>query len=109
MLPQLYWLCSVFSQWLPALQRPNPSAIVFTEPKEAGIDYELQGEYVGEHESDEGKRKIAVQVLALGDTKFRCIAYVGGLPGDGWSRGGERHSWRRRAEKRSGSVQFRRS
>ena len=87
--------------WLAAAE---PNTVAFTEPKEAGIDYELQGEYVGEHESDEGKRRIGVQVLALGDAKFRCVAYVGGLPGDGWSRGDERHSGE--GELKDGQVQF---
>jgi hypothetical protein len=82
----------------------EPDTVAFTAPNEAGIDYELQGEYVGEHDADDGKRKIAIQVLALGDGKFRAVAYVGGLPGDGWSRGDERHSGE--GELESGQVQF---
>jgi hypothetical protein len=70
----------------------EPNTVEFTDPIEAGIDYKLQGEYVGELDSDEDNKKIAIQVLALGDSKFRAVAYIGGLPGDGWSRGDERHS-----------------
>jgi hypothetical protein len=86
------------------LAAAEPNTVAFTESKGAGIDYELQGEYVGEHDSDEGKRKIAIQVLALGDRKFRAVAYIGGLPGDGWSRGDERHSGE--GELKNGQVQF---
>ena len=86
------------------LTAAEPNTIAFTEPEKAGIDYKLQGEYIGELESEEGKRKIAVQVVALGDRKFRGVAYVGGLPGGGWSRGDERHVGE--GELKNGQVQF---
>ena len=76
----------------------------FTAPENAGIEYKLQGEYVGELNSDEGKRKIAIQVVALGDRKFRAVAYLGGLPGDGWSHGDEKYSGE--GELKNGQVQF---
>lgn len=79
-------------------------AVAFTEPEEAGIDYKLQGEYVGELESDKGKRKIAVQVIALGDSKFRAVVYLGGLPGDGWSHGNDKYSGE--GELKNGQIQF---
>ncbi len=47
----------------------------FTNPADAGPDYAVQGEYVGE--------KSAAQVVALGDGKFRIIGYDSGLPGTG--------------------------
>jgi hypothetical protein len=62
----------------------------YTDPAEAGPDYAVQGEYAGEVRSDEGPKKIGVQVIALGDGKFMATAYVGGLPGEGWERGNER-------------------
>jgi hypothetical protein len=86
------------------LAAADPNADAFTDPKKAGIDYELQGEYVGEHDSDEGIRKVAIQVLALGDRKYRAVAYIGGLPGDGWSRGDERRLGE--GELKNGQVQF---
>jgi hypothetical protein len=86
------------------LAADEPDIVAFTEPKEAGIDFELQGEYVGEHDSDNSKRTVAIQVLALGNRKFRAIAYVGGLPGNGWSRGDEKHIGE--GELQDGQVEF---
>jgi hypothetical protein len=51
-------------------------------------DYAVQGEYTGQLQTDDGPLKFGVQVIALGDGSFRAVAYVGGLPGDGWD-GGE--------------------
>jgi len=55
----------------------------FLDPRAAGIDFEIQGEYVGEIEMD-GLQKFGVQVIALGDGEFLASGYSGGLPGDGW-------------------------
>ena len=56
----------------------------FTDPKEAGPDFVVQGEYVGEFDKgDKGKEKWGVQVIALGEGKFHAVAYAGGLPGEG--------------------------
>jgi hypothetical protein len=87
-----------------SLTAAQPEPVAFTEPQEAGADYQLQGEYLGELERDEGKRKLGIQVIALGDGKFRAVVYVGGLPGDGWSRGDERHTGE--GELKNGQVQF---
>ena len=54
--------------------------IVILDPAEGGIDYKMQGEYVG----GEGAAKWGAQVIALGDGKFHAVFEPGGLPGDGW-------------------------
>ena len=70
-------------------RRERPAAYLSVE--EAGSDYAIQGEYSGEFETREGeKRAIGVQVIALGDGRFRTVGYPGGLPGDGWD-GDERY------------------
>lgn len=55
------------------------------DPKEAGVEFDLQGEYIGEIPGDDGNQPFGVQVIALGDGKFRAVAYHGGLPGAGWN------------------------
>lgn len=47
-------------------------------------DYKIQGEYTGTLDIEGQKVKFAIQVIALGKEKFTGVAYVGGLPGDGW-------------------------
>lgn len=46
---------------------------VFIEPAEAGADFAVQGEYVGENS--------AAQVVALGAGKFHIVGWSHGLPG----------------------------
>jgi hypothetical protein len=57
----------------------------FTDAAKAGVDFEIQGEYAGEFSlGDGGDAEVGMQVIALGEGKFTGVAYVGGLPGDGW-------------------------
>lgn len=55
------------------------------DPKEAGVEFELQGEYTGEIPGDNGNQPFGVQIVALGEGKFHAVAYHGGLPGAGWN------------------------
>ena len=59
---------------LPALAAPGG----ILDPKEGGHDFKVQGEYAGD--------KAGVQVIALGDGKFRAVIHKGGLPGAGWDK-----------------------
>ena len=64
----LFFIASLAS----AQAQPKPDA-----------DFPFQGEYAGELD---GGRKFGIQVIALGDAKFRAVFYPGGLPGDGWTK-----------------------
>lgn len=67
--------------------RAAESSAAFTNPEKAGPDFKIQGEYLGELNDERGTNKLGMQVIALGDGEFQAVAYLGGLPGDGWSRG----------------------
>lgn len=47
-------------------------------------DFPFQGEYVGQIGSGSESRKFGLQIIAIGNGKFRAVGYTGGLPGDGW-------------------------
>lgn len=60
----------------------------YDDPEQAAKadpDFAWQGEYVGALQTPQGEQKYAVQVIALGEGKFRAVGYHGGLPGDGWT------------------------
>lgn len=57
-----------------------------TDVKSAGPDYQLQGEYKGQVDIGGGEETFGIQIIALGEGKFRIVALQGGLPGDGWNR-----------------------
>ena len=66
-----------------------------TDAAKADADFAFQGEYAGIVKTDEGDKKIGVQVIALGEGKFQVIGYIGGLPGDGWDKSEPKKGGRR--------------
>lgn len=73
------------SQQTLAWQDHHGNAI--TDVKEAGADYQIQGEYLGT--SSDESTTVGAQIVARGDGKFAGRFYIGGLPGKGWDRDGE--------------------
>ena len=67
---------------IPAFAAEKGDALL--SPKAAGKDFVIQGEYSGE--DAEGER-VGLNIIALGDGKFRGVGFMGGLPGDGWDQG----------------------
>ena len=64
----------------------KPALKAYDDPLDAGADFAIQGEYLGEIQVANGKISLGTQVVALGDDKFRGTSYLGGLPGAGWDR-----------------------
>ncbi len=77
------WGQSKASQEKPKPKNTKPAA--YTSEAEAGLDYNLQGEYGGMISGGYRRKRVGLQVVALGDGKFRAVEFVGGLPGDGWN------------------------
>ena len=63
-----------------ALAAPKKAA------KNADADFAIQGEYTGTVGGGDKKVKLGVQVIALGNGKFRAVGHTGGLPGDGFDK-----------------------
>ena len=61
--------------------KPLPA---FLDAATAGLDFKFQGEYAGQ--PDGAEIPWGVQVIALGEGKFRMVGYPGGLPGAGWNK-----------------------
>jgi len=59
--------------------------VAFTDIEQAGTDYSFQGEYQGVVRfSGKVKSKAGLQIIALGNGKFRGSLLAGGLAGAGW-------------------------
>ena len=82
------------------------SKAVYDDPKKAAEDpdFAIQGEYAGESVGEK-KTKLGAQIVALGNGKFLGVGYVGGLPGDGWTKEGEK-PMRSEGQLKDGQVLF---
>ena len=84
----LMMLVVVFVGWNPAIAaEASNKSLVTTEIADAGADFAVQGEYLGESKSQE---TYGAQVVALSEGKFDLVLFTGGLPGEGWKRGDKR-------------------
>lgn len=63
---------------------PQDHGDAITDPKQAGEDFEFQGEYFAENKNS--GVTIGVQIVALGEGEFEGRFHIGGLPGEGWTR-----------------------
>ncbi len=63
-----------------AIAQDKKKIAVATDPRDAGVDFGIQGEYVPKN-----KAELAAQVVALGSGKFDVYFLEGGLPGAGWN------------------------
>lgn len=88
-MPRHLWLAAAMGCLLLARAYAAPGE-AFTDPAKAGPDFAVQGEYQGELKMPDAPEalKVGAQVVALGDGKFNGVFFFGGLPGDGWERGG---------------------
>ncbi len=59
----------------------NPATL---DADKADADFSIQGEYSGTITVDGSEVPFGLQVIAVGDGRFRSVGYFGGLPGDGW-------------------------
>lgn len=84
-LPHRIVLALVALSLLPTLAiADHHNSLSYTDPDYVDSDFAVQGEYVGTIAGDEDHKVLAVQVIALGNKKFRAVGYTGGLPGAGW-------------------------
>ncbi len=78
------WLSFGLCAAMAGLTLPAPAAerhAAYTDPAQAGPDFQVQGEYQGTLSNG---MAIAAQVIAVGNGRFEGVVYAGGLPGAGW-------------------------
>jgi len=68
----------------PTCGRAQDRPGVFTDPTNAGPDFKIQGEYLGELRMNSGGATWGAQVTAMGQKRFHLVLFSGGLPGEGW-------------------------
>jgi hypothetical protein len=84
-LSHLFQLALIFGCTSPCMSADDSPT--YTDAASAGKDFKIQGEYIGVVGDGD---TWGAQVIALGEGKFRCVGYPGGLPGDGYQPGTEK-------------------
>ncbi len=82
-------VCLLWSLLLQAPLVPATAAEIdptYLKASEAGPDFPIQGEYLGDIKTTDGEVQIGLQVIAVGKGRFQSKAFQGGLPGAGWNR-----------------------
>lgn len=80
-MPMIRLLCVVVLCSAALAQQPEkPKKVSYLDPAAAPADFAFQGEYVGEIAG----KKLAAQVISLGNGKFLAAFLPGGLPGEGY-------------------------
>jgi len=85
----MFWRLGAVALWIGWLSAAAAIAAddrTYTDPSKADADFAYQGEYEVVAKTEEGELKVGLQLVALGDGKFRTVAYMGGLPGAGWDK-----------------------
>ena len=77
-------LACVFFHETTFAQDANDAKLSSLTAAEAGPDFPFQGEYSGAIKTGDGDFKVGVHVIAQGGGELQWVAYMGGLPGDGW-------------------------
>ena len=62
----------------------NKQKKAYMTADEAGPEFGIQGEYSGPIKVGDSEVRIGIQTIAEGNNKLAWVAYIGGLPGDGW-------------------------
>ncbi len=81
--PGLVFIATIF--YLATCWNSFAKGPTYTDPNKTDADFPIQGEYAGTLKMSEGDVRIGVQVIALGKGQFQAVAYLGGLPGDGYN------------------------
>ena len=90
---RFYLICGALLLIVSTCAAADTSLPTYTDAASAGPDFAAQGEYTGELTTPDGdKLMLGIQVIALGNGKFRAVSYHGGLPGEGWQKSEGKHS-----------------
>ncbi len=84
----VFALSALLYPMLPATsaEKDPKEKTTYLDPAMADADFAYQGEYTGELTAGGEKKKIGLQIIAMGDGNFQAVYHNGGLPGDGYDK-----------------------